>query len=223
MDKGLFIVVEGIDGAGKSTQIKNIVEEISKICPNKKVILTREPGGTDNPLGEQIRELLLNNKMEDHTRTLLYAASRYEHQIKIKKWLEEGHIVICDRYIYSSMAYQASSEKDFDYIRSVNAYEEIAIPDYIIHFDISFDTYLKRKAKRLTERELDELEKKGDKFFKKNIEMYKEVYTHVTELEHVYSVFNLDVKTPEIIIIDSNKSIRETKQQLTKEINKILN
>lgn len=223
MNKGLFIVVEGIDGAGKSTQIKNIVDDISKKCPNKKVILTREPGGTDNPLGEQIRELLLNNKMEDHTRTLLYAASRYEHQIKIKKWLEEGHIVICDRYIYSSMAYQASSEKDFDYIRSVNAYEEIAIPDYIFHFDISFDTYLKRKAKRLTERELDELEKKGDKFFKKNIEMYKEVYTYVTELEHVYSVFNLDVKTPEIIIIDSNKSIKETKQQLIKEINKILN
>lgn len=221
MNKGLFIVVEGIDGAGKSTQTKNMVEYISKICPNKKVILTREPGGTDNPLGEQIRELLLNNKMEDHTRTLLYAASRYEHQIKIKKWLEEGHIVICDRYIYSSMAYQANSEKDFDYIRSVNAYEEIAIPDYIFHFDISFDTYLKRKAKRLNERELDELEKKGDKFFKKNIEMYKELYTYVTELEHVYNVFNLDVKTPEIIIIDSNKSIRETRNQLIKEINKI--
>ena len=51
--------------------------------------------------------------------------------------------------------------------------------------------------------------------------MYKELYTYVTELEHVYNVFNLDVKTPEIIIIDSNKSIKETKQQLIKEINKI--
>ena len=220
-NKGIFIVVEGIDGAGKSTQIKNITEYISRICPDRKVILTREPGGTNNPLGEKIRDLLLNNKMEDHTRTLLYAASRYEHQIKIKKWLDKGFIVICDRYIYSSMAYQGYTEGQLDYIMSINAYEEIAIPDYVLHLDVSFDTYLKRKAKRLSERELDELEKKGDKFFKKNIDMYDKTYKHIIELSDVYDMLGIDIKVPEIHKIDSNKSIKETRKHIEQTLNTI--
>lgn len=223
-NKGTFIVVEGIDGAGKSTQIKNMVKYISSLYPDKKIILTREPGGTNNPLGEQIRELLLNNEMEDHTRTLLYAASRYEHQKKIQKWLEEGSIVICDRYIYSSMAYQAKTISDINEIMEVNRYDYIQIPDYIFHFDITFDTYLKRKTHRLNERELDELEKKGDEFFKKNIEMYETIYKYIIQLsDEIYDFFDINTKLPEIINIDSNKSKEEVKLQLQEEINKIFN
>lgn len=221
--KGIFIAVEGIDGAGKSTQIKNIVEILSNVFPHNKIILTREPGGKDNPIGEQIREILLNNKMADYTRALLYAASRYEHQLKIKNWLEEGCIVICDRYIYSSLAYQANNESDINEILEINRYDYIEHPDYVFHFDISFETYLDRKSYRMTERELDELEKKGDKFFKKNIEMYDQVYDRILDYDDLSRDFNISTNETTIIRIDSNKSKKEVKEQIKQEINKIFN
>lgn len=106
MKKGLFITFEGLDASGKSTQIA----ELEKWLAEKGLdpIVTREPGGT--ALGEKIRELLLdkeNSDMDPVTEAYLYAASRAQHvREKILPALEEGRIVISDRYLDSSIAYQ---------------------------------------------------------------------------------------------------------------------
>jgi thymidylate kinase len=121
------------------------------------------------------------------------------------------------------MAYQSNKKKDIEHIANVNDYFNIAIPDYIFHLDVSFETYSKRKAKRLNERQLDELEKKGDKFFKKNIEMYKEVYMYLEDLEYISNCLGENIKIPNIIYIDSNESIDTTKKEIIPNLNKIFN
>lgn len=101
--KGLLIVFEGIDGSGKSSVIRNVYEKFK----NKyNIEITREPGGNNN-VSEEIRKILLNNKIEPETEAYLFAASRNEHTKKyIIPSLEEGKIILCDRYIDSSLVYQ---------------------------------------------------------------------------------------------------------------------
>lgn len=190
----MFIVLEGLDGSGKSTQAKNIVEYIRENYPGRKIILTREPGGTFMHVSESIREILLENDMDDYTRALLYAASRYEHQLQIKKWIEHGFIVICDRYIYSSLAYQSNDELSMEEIMQINRYDDIIKPDHVLFFRINIDTYRRRKEARSKERELDSIETKPDEFFLKTITNYGKA------LEYEWS---------KIIEIDANKSIEE--------------
>ena len=102
---GIFISFEGIDGAGKSTHIRFFSEEIAKRFPDKKIVLTREPGGT--LLGEKLREILLNDSMDIRTEALLMFASRQEHLAQvIEPSLRQGDIVISDRFTDSSFAYQ---------------------------------------------------------------------------------------------------------------------
>lgn len=203
----MFIVIEGLDGAGKSTQVEFIKQHLKENYPNKEIIFTREPGGYENYLGEQLRSVILNNEMDDYTRALLYAASRYEHQLKIKKWLEEGKIVICDRYIYSSIAYNANNLSEMNEILSINRYNDIVKPDYILFYRIDIDTYKHRKYIRSQERELDALERKSDDFFIRTIDYY------TLALEEEYS------KVKEI---DATKSIEEVKENTIKIINEII-
>ena len=106
MKKGIFISVEGSDGSGKSTQIENI----KKFFKDKgiDIVFTREPGGTQ--IGEILRNLVLDKnlkEMDDMTEALVYAAARAQHVAQvIKPALNEGKIVICDRFVDSSIAYQ---------------------------------------------------------------------------------------------------------------------
>ena len=104
--RGLFITIEGPDGSGKSTQIENI----KKFFENKNIdiVFTREPGGT--PIGESIREIILDNRfneMDPMTEAMLYAASRAQHVAEIiGPALDAGKVVVCDRFVDSSLAYQ---------------------------------------------------------------------------------------------------------------------
>ena len=104
--KGKFITIEGPDGAGKSTQVKKLSEHLKTI--GYKVLTTREPGGT--LLGERLREVLLSTEGESpvpEAEALIYAASRAQLVKKvIEPALQEGFIVICDRFVDSSLAYQ---------------------------------------------------------------------------------------------------------------------
>lgn len=190
----MFIVLEGLDGSGKTTQLEKIMNYIDLNFPDKKVIFTREPGGYENIVGEQIRQVILNNEMDDYTRALLYAASRYEHQLQIKKWIEHGFIVICDRYINSSLAYQSNDELSMEEIMQINRYDDIIKPDHVLFFRINIDTYRRRKEARSKVRELDSIETKPDEFFLKTITNYGKA------LEYEWS---------KIIEIDANKSIEE--------------
>lgn len=214
MEKGLFIVLEGLDGSGKSTQKELLMEYLMAILPDKDIVGIREPGST--VLGEKIRTLILTNKMEHYTRALLYAASRWELSKQIDLWLKEGKIVVCDRYFYSSLAYQTENDEDITEVLSINRFEHgLVIPDYVLHFDISIDTYLDRKYKRQQERELDELEKESDAFFKKCMRQYKNAYSFLDDC-----FYNQDYG--KIITINANKSIDEVANETRKEIDKII-
>jgi hypothetical protein len=105
----MFITFEGGEGSGKSTAIKHIVAELEK--EGYSVVLTREPGGT--PIAEEIRNVILDKKntaMDPKTEALLYAASRRQHIVeKILPALKAGKIVLCDRFLDSSLAYQGGA------------------------------------------------------------------------------------------------------------------
>lgn len=200
----MFIVLEGIDGCGKTTQLQFIKEYFEENFPDKKVIVTREPGGTDCPVSEEIRNVILNNEMNEYTRALLYAASRYEHQLKIKEWLDKDYIVICDRYIYSSLAYQSNKDLSIDEILSINRYNEIVKPDLILFFRIDLDTFHMRRRIRLQERELDVMEKKSDEYFLSAIKGYISAFKAVDEY---------------LIEINATNSIQEVRNNIEKELN----
>jgi dTMP kinase len=112
--KGFFITFEGPDGSGKTTIINMIFEQLKKDFPNKKILLTREPGSNDDKLCMDIRNLLLNKdiKIDYRCEALLFAADRAQHVGEfLKPNLEEGSIILCDRFIDSSIVYQGFARK----------------------------------------------------------------------------------------------------------------
>lgn len=135
--KGYFITVEGSDGVGKTTQITNIEKYFSEI--GYDVVITREPGGTN--IGEKLREILLdvsNKEMDPLTEMLIYAASRAQHVKEvILPALNEGRIVISDRYIDSSLAYQGYGRNLGNCVYEVNKYATYGImPDKTFWLDL---------------------------------------------------------------------------------------
>ena len=142
----MFVTFEGGEGSGKSTAIKIIVNKLTK--EGHEIVLTREPGGT--PISEQIRNVILdkkNTEMDPVTEALLYAASRRQHIVeKIIPSVKEGKIVLCDRYLDSSLAYQGVARKlGVDYVYALNQYAtEGLLPDLTILFDLDPEVGLGR-------------------------------------------------------------------------------
>lgn len=171
--KGYFLTLEGPDGSGKSTIAKMLQTEIEKM--GFKCILTREPGGTE--IGEDIRSILLsrdNMEMSDRTEALLYAASRAQHvDEKIRPLIESGVVVISDRYVFSSLAYQGYSRGLG--IKKVMDINKFAIgnmnPNRVLFFDIQPKIALERK---FVDRIGDRLEIEGIEFHDKVYLGYKE-------------------------------------------------
>lgn len=170
-NKGFFITIEGCEGAGKSTQLKKLEEFLQK--SGKEFIFTREPGGTR--IAEQIRKIILdgeNVEMCDETEALLYASARVQHiKEKIIPSKEEGKIVICDRYIDSSFAYQAFARGlGMDFVKGVNVYAvKNCMPDLTLFLDISPEEAFIRKGGADIN---DRLEQSGIAFHKKVYEGY---------------------------------------------------
>lgn len=175
MKEGLFISLEGSDGAGKSTQITHIKAffEEKGIEP----IMTREPGGTS--IGEKIREILLdkdNAKMDPVTEMMLYASARAQIVRElIRPALAEGKVVICDRYVDSSIAYQAHGRELGDMVAAVNAYAvDGLMPDLTIFLDL--DPAVGRARIQGTNRgELDRLEREKLDFHYRVYEGFKSI------------------------------------------------
>ena len=141
----LFIVFEGIDGSGKTTQAELLAEKLTSIQQSN--IIIREPGGT--PLGESIRtELKSNPNLDPVTQLFLFSACRTE-LIKdvINPNLEEGHIVICDRYIFSTIAYQGHAEGlNIEYIENMIDLSTGGLtPDIVIFIDTPVEIAKKRR------------------------------------------------------------------------------
>ena len=166
--KGLFLSLEGVDGAGKSTHIPWLVEQIEQ--RGHTVITTREPGGTE--LGETLRELLLHQNMHLKTEALLMFAARNEHLEKvIKPALAQGHWVLCDRFSDASFAYQGGG-------RQLGA-EPIERLENWVHSGLQpdrtwlFDLPLELAKERLSAtRVLDRFEQEQDAFFERTRAFY---------------------------------------------------
>lgn len=145
MNKGLFIVFEGIDGAGKSTQAKLLAEALER--EGRQVYITAEP--TPLPSGRALREVLGGKvKKTPCEIAIMFAEDRVAHnkdgEIGIEKLLAEGVCIICDRYYYSSLAYQGS-QCDYEWVRSLNTRcPEIRHPDLCVFLDLTPEESMKR-------------------------------------------------------------------------------
>ena len=170
--KGKFITFEGCDGCGKSTQLRLLSEYLTENgIPH---IFTREPGG--GKISEQIREILLNGKnaeMTDECEALLYAAARMQHlSDRVIPALQEGKLVVCDRYVDSSLAYQGYARGiGADFIESINklALTKYA-PDITVFIDLTPEEAFLRKHGA---DENDRLEQAGMEFHRKVYQGYK--------------------------------------------------
>ena len=204
MSRGIFISIEGPDGSGKSTQIENIKEFFHD--KNMDIIFTREPGGT--PIGERIRGIILDRKcseMDPMTEAMLYAAARAQHVAQvIRPALEKGKIVICDRFVDSSIAYQGYGRKLGEAVASINHFAiKECMPDMtiLLKLDPSVGKH------RISEDQQDRLEAEREAF-------HQEVYKGYLELEKNF---------PERIIgIDADRGIDEIKIDIYEQLEKIL-
>lgn len=161
--RGAFLTVEGLDGSGKGTQIDRLSDALDRW--GFEVVHTREPGGT--PIGEKIREILLDKEnagMTAETEALLYAAARAQHvREKILPAVSDGKVVLCDRYLDSSVAYQGGGRQlGIDQVLAINEPAvKGAIPDLTVYLEIGHRKALER---RCAASEPDRLEMEADSF-----------------------------------------------------------
>ena len=203
-----FITIEGGEGSGKTSIIKLLLEDLKK--ENIDAISTREPGGSK--IAEEIRKVILNVdnvNMDYMTEALLYAASRRQHlEEVVKPAIEQGKIVICDRYIDSSLAYQGYARNlGIDNVYNINMYATNGfLPDLTILIDIPPEVGLERIKKN--SREVDRLDLEKMSFHNKVHEGYLLV----------------SKKFPSrIVIVDGNKPLIEVYEDVKRIIEEKLN
>ena len=198
MNQGLFITFEGADGCGKTTQMNLLKDYL--VQNGYEVVLTREPGAKG--LGEQLREILLNydGEVADRCESFLFLADRAQNiETIVIPAIKQGKIVLCDRHIDSTVAYQGYGRGlDLDEINSLNNIATGGIkPDLTYVFDVDVET----SAKRVGD-EKDRMESAGKEFFNRIRNGYLE----------------LAKKEPQRIkVIDSTRSIEEVFQNVLKE------
>jgi len=208
MKKGIFITIEGPEGSGKTTINALIVEELKK--RGYDVIVTREPGGIE--IAEQIRDVILNTKntkMDPRTEALLYAASRRQHLVeKVIPALRDGKIVMCDRFVHSSLAYQGVARGlGVDEVMKINEFAiEGHMPDATLYFDLDPKIGLERIAKNKN-REVNRLDMEETSFHEK----VRNAYLMLLE------------RDPNMHKINAEKTIEEVFKETMNLIENILN
>lgn len=199
-----FITFEGPEGSGKTTVIQQVAERLET---EYDVVLTREPGGVKT--GEQIREVLLEgDDMDERTEALLFAASRREHLVgKVIPSLDEGKIVLCDRYIDSSLAYQGYARGiEIEEVKSINEFAINGLyPDRTIYLDVSVEVGRDRIQKN--QRNQNRLDQEDVIFHEKVVEGYKKIIHN---------------ESKRFIVIDANRSIEEVVNATYESISKYL-
>lgn len=156
---GKFIIAEGMDFAGKTLALSKLKELYGS---DDNVVFTREPGGLDNAVAEDIRELIFKNNMDPITEAYLFASSRAEHTKKIKDLLDQGKTVICDRFLYSSLYYQGVM-KGIGHKKVFNLNKEAlngVEPNIIFFFTVSEE---EKKRRMQLRNEVNRLDKDSEK------------------------------------------------------------
>lgn len=209
----MFITFEGGEGSGKSTVIKEISKKLEE--KNIKFIVTREPGGKDIDISEKIRKIILdknNTEMSAKTEALLFAASRVQHiDSLIKKYLDDNYLVICDRYLDSSIAYQGyGRDLGLEYILKINEYALNYLPDLTIYLDVTPTVGLDRVSKRINKQ--DRLDNEKMEFYEKVQQGYLDI-PKIFPKRKIVSVnvnnISLDIVIEKVIkIIEENCGIR---------------
>ena len=206
MKRGLFVTVEGTDGCGKTTQIRNIIDHLSSLgC---RVVLTREPGGTR--ISENIRSIILDptfTEMHSITELMLYSAARAQlvEQV-IKPSIAKSETVICDRYIDSFYAYQGYGRGlDMDMLKKITSLAiDDMIPDITIFLDLDPEIGLRRRMNAAN----------GDRIENEQIEFHRRVYDGYKQLAR---------ENPDRIkIIDATRSVEEVWQDVRRQLDMAL-
>ena len=206
--KGLFITFEGPDGCGKTTIINLIYKDLQKKFGKNKVVLTREPGGKNNVVAEDIRNILLNKlsyNICDQTEALLFAASRAQH---VKDFiipnLKKGKIVLCDRYIHSSLVYQGYARGlGIQNVWDINKFAiDNTMPNFTVLLLLDAKTGLER-IKQNKQRDVNRLDKE-------KLEMHNKVYQGYMKISKLYK--------NKMVVIDASKPVEEVHQDVLSKI-----
>ena len=203
IQRGKFLTVEGIDGAGKSTHIGFITDMLA--ARGKHVVASREPGGT--PLGEKLRELLLHEKMHLETEALLMFASRREHIAQvIEPNLAAGAWVLSDRFSDASFAYQSGGRGlDRHKMEALEAWVHPQLqPDLTLLFDVPLEVARERLDATRT---LDKFEREQEAFFARCRAEYLRRAAQFPE---------------RFVVVDSTRSIEATRQTIAEALEKLL-
>ena len=202
----LFITFEGPEGSGKTTMIQMIAEALKD---THEIVLTREPGGI--PISEKIRDILLANdtEMDARTEALLFAAARRQHLVeKVVPALEEGKVVLCDRFVDSSLAYQGYARGlGVEDIMQINRFAiENWMPDLTIYLQLPPETGLKR---------IQDNNRTSNRLDAEKLAFHKDVVSGYNELSENY---------PERIkVVDADREIEDVFKDTYNIIGKYLN
>ena len=206
MNKGWFIVFEGCDGSGKTTVSTGVHQKL--IEKGYEVIYTREPGGID--IAEQIRSVVLdpkNTAMDNRTEALLYAASRRQHLVqKVLPALKENKIVICDRFLFSSLAYQGYARGiGVDEVLKINEFAiEGHMPDATIFLDVAPEVGLSRIQTRTFKDRLDQ----------ESMDFHQRVFDGYMKVNEQFS--------DDVVKFDDNRTPEEIIEEITNYIEKLV-
>ena len=203
MANGLFITIEGPDGAGKTTVLNELFPRLQMIA-KKEIIKTREPGGV--LIAEKIRQIILNpdhRQMDERTEALLYAAARRQHLVEvIMPALNEGKIVICDRFVDSSLTYQGAGRRiGMKEIAQINEFATEGLePDFTLYLDVDSDTGL-RRIQNHRKQDIDRLDLEGLEFHQR----VRHAYLKLAE-ENPVRIHRIDAKMSLQEVVESSFS-----------------
>lgn len=200
---GTFVTLEGPDGCGKTTQMDVLEKEL--VSRGYSVHRSREPGGS--PAGEKIRDIILNTHMDKMTELLLFAAARAEHvKTVIIPALEDGQVVLCDRYVMSTYAYQGWGRglKNVLHVVEQLAHNHFH-PDHTLFFHVDFETSLARLAARVG---------KQDRIDQETRDFHEKVFLGYQEALQSKLVPNID-------LIDASGTIDEVSERVRKWVTRV--
>ena len=207
MQKGKFIVLEGIDKSGTTTQTKLLTSYLIEKSKSNSIFSTREPT-MDSLEGKMLREVIFKSNTDPYADrnliTYLFLKDRIYHTKIIKKHLEQGYHVVSDRYKYSTMAYQAAQGCDLEGL--IDIQKDFLVPDLVLFLRLYVEDALKRP----------ETDQHKETFDKANIEFHKKL-----DANYLAIYYKLMDEEP-IFLIDASKPIEAVFEDIKKEVNKIL-
>lgn len=207
MSKGIFISFEGPDGSGKTTLLNHVADTLTQRFGQSMVLVTREPGG--DPLAEKIRDLLFNDNfsgMDGRTEALLFAAARRQHLIQdVNPALESGKIVLCDRFVDSSVAYQGAGRGIGEQaVWDLNQFAiDGVLPNLTVYLDLPVEVGIER-IKKHRQNQVNRLDREQLAFHR----TVREGYLHLAN-RYKERIVKVDATMPQDLVYDKVMSLIE--------------